>query len=696
MELGSALSSGPRKIMQLILRVVGILGVIVTIIWWIAKPGFDPLYAFLSALLALLISFISQSNKSTIESLDKRNRQVMLDHMENFWVKGILEKSLYGAALLELGIKEDLTAINYPWTIKKESTNEILATGKTMLEIFQQIGMGRSLLILGTPGSGKTTMLLKLTRELIQRARQDDTEPIPIVLNLASWKEKQTLADWISSQLNLLYYVPKQTAPTWIIQNRMFLLLDGLDEVEQQIRFKCIHAINQFRKIHGLTSVVVCCRVEDYSLVDTKLSLEGAIVLLPLTSEKIDDYFNHLGEGLSNIKELLRKDHALQELATTPLMLSIMTLAYKDRKVDDLNIDRSSETQRKHIFDMYIERMFERPTRTINITFSKLETLRYLRWLSHEMLQQNMTAFQIETLQPSWLAEVSYRNLYRILVGLFIGLLAGLIGSLIFGLIVGFAVGMLVGMIFGFLTKSFFEEIIIFLNRVIETFSHFPLDESWRWARPGENVYFESEDAISDVREMLPISWTSFLNDLGNEIAIVDKLTWSWKKAIGGLGMGLIIGLGGALIIKAQTTRLSELISSIGFGLLGALLSGLSVEQIDETTQPGQHLRQTFINSIVAFLTSGIIITLISRLFAGPKGLGPGLFVGLLAGLSLGGKSLIQHYLLRIVLSQKGLLPLKLTSFLDHAVDLIFLRRVGGSYIFIHRLLMEHFAEMKL
>lgn len=30
----------------------------------------------------------------------------------------------------------------------------------------------------------------------------------------------------------------------------------------------------------------------------------------------------------------------------------------------------------------------------------------------------------------------------------------------------------------------------------------------------------------------------------------------------------------------------------------------------------------------------------------------------------------------------------------DHCIDLIFLRRVGGGYIFVHRLLMEHFAEM--
>jgi hypothetical protein len=36
----------------------------------------------------------------------------------------------------------------------------------------------------------------------------------------------------------------------------------------------------------------------------------------------------------------------------------------------------------------------------------------------------------------------------------------------------------------------------------------------------------------------------------------------------------------------------------------------------------------------------------------------------------------------------------KFFNFLDHCVDLIFLRRVGGGYIFVHRLLMEHFAEM--
>jgi hypothetical protein len=57
---------------------------------------------------------------------------------------------------------------------------------------------------------------------------------------------------------------------------------------------------------------------------------------------------------------------------------------------------------------------------------------------------------------------------------------------------------------------------------------------------------------------------------------------------------------------------------------------------------------------------------------------------------------LIQHYTLRSFLTRRNLIPRQLFDFLEYSVSLIFLRRVGGSYIFVHRLLMEHFAEMEI
>ena len=59
-----------------------------------------------------------------------------------------------------------------------------------------------------------------------------------------------------------------------------------------------------------------------------------------------------------------------------------------------------------------------------------------------------------------------------------------------------------------------------------------------------------------------------------------------------------------------------------------------------------------------------------------------------------GGFMVVNHYFIRFLLIRKGYMPRKYITFLNYCVDLIFLRRVGGGYIFVHRLLMEHFAEM--
>jgi hypothetical protein len=75
--------------------------------------------------------------------------------------------------------------------------------------------------------------------------------------------------------------------------------------------------------------------------------------------------------------------------------------------------------------------------------------------------------------------------------------------------------------------------------------------------------------------------------------------------------------------------------------------------------------------------------------------LGFGLGGGLVFGLVVGGAAWLQHYLLRFLLYCSGAMPWNLTRFLDYAADRIFLRKVGGGYIFIHRLLMEYFASLE-
>jgi len=89
------------------------------------------------------------------------------------------------------------------------------------------------------------------------------------------------------------------------------------------------------------------------------------------------------------------------------------------------------------------------------------------------------------------------------------------------------------------------------------------------------------------------------------------------------------------------------------------------------------------------------IFRLIFRLIVGLLvGLTFGLLVGLLGLIWGGGEAVIKHYLLRFMLYRNGNLPWRLVPFLDYAAERIFLRKVGGGYIFVHRMLMEYFAEL--
>ncbi|GCE12510.1 hypothetical protein KTT_23690 [Tengunoibacter tsumagoiensis] len=147
------------------------------------------------------------------------------------------------------------------------------------------------MLILGEPGAGKTTLLLELASNCIEHALQDDTQPFPFVFLLSSWSEKYaSFYEWLIQQLMMTYLVPSQLAHKLMLNDQIFPLLDGLDEVNTQSQAACIKAINAYRQKHGLMPMVVTCRSADYNALPNKLLLTSAVVVKPLSTQQIDEY----------------------------------------------------------------------------------------------------------------------------------------------------------------------------------------------------------------------------------------------------------------------------------------------------------------------------------------------------------------------------------------------------------------------
>jgi hypothetical protein len=71
-----------------------------------------------------------------------------------------------------------------------------------------------------------------------------------------------------------------------------------------------------------------------------------------------------------------------------------------------------------------------------------------------------------------------------------------------------------------------------------------------------------------------------------------------------------------------------------------------------------------------------------------------GLISGLVGGLSVGGRAWLQYHFLRRLLRHQDLIPKDYVRFLDYAAERVYLRKVGGGYIFVHRLLQEYFCDL--
>jgi Tfp pilus assembly protein PilF len=232
--------------------------------------------------------------------------------------------------LLKVPASPELAPVDISAVIRLRGRAATSGSTENLNEIFDSAD-GR-LILLGEPGSGKSTALIRLSEILLQRAAASESAPLPLFVSLASWKEPRRRRDrggdlfelWFLDRIMVALDVSRPEARR--LRSQLVPLLDGLDEVAAEQRESCSRAIERFISHAPRAQAVISCRSTEYrELSALHLEPSTAYLLEPLTPDDLIGFFRDLDEAhwATLITALGRDDSQVAAALSTPLMLTV-------------------------------------------------------------------------------------------------------------------------------------------------------------------------------------------------------------------------------------------------------------------------------------------------------------------------------------------------------------------------------------
>ena len=621
---------------------------------------------------------------------------------------------------LHYGIQEKPTPIALrmelqPNRVKRFWDEEISAQNKSaiqlpsemsIMDVFNLNEVGGRLLVLGEPGAGKTTTMLEIAYQLLKISTKDNEFPIPVLFNLSSWKDSdQSIESWINNELKK-YKLSGTANKNLIKEQKLAILLDGLDEVEPKLQPLCVEAINVF--LEGKSSpahVVICCRCLQYYNAGSLLSVNNAVYLKNPTRQQVKDYLYRVKRP--DLWSSLKREPYSIDLICNPFLLNIALLFYPNTSTKKWQeISGSTNQYCQNLLEAYIQSLV-RLSKTPyllkmvilcwqQVPFKKLPELvlanarvNYLinsyvenaltplkkdnafyprevpsseqsrKWLvliAKNLERELQYDFLIENMQPDWLhpnlggSTAELRN-YIVLCNLCY------VAAMQFGPV---------------------------LHAVVST----------------PNVYIKVGFLLvwRPLLVALPLFTGIILGSFLTlrPIRTVDIVDFPAFKVLVLLFLLLIIVPQSVLDTDGKITLVYFLSAPLFFNLQKA------EEEKGKRKTPNEGIGKSAINAICFGSIYGFVIFvgLWSTYNFYPLGIIDAFFSalsqGIVVALITGGDTVIRHFSLRFSLARANRIPWKYRNFLDYATQHRILQKVGGRYRFFHSLIQEHLAQLKI
>ncbi|GAB3161379.1 hypothetical protein GCM10027290_68320 [Micromonospora sonneratiae] len=627
---------------------------------------------------------------------DITTRTRILQRVQRWWIVDGLHRSLQHAARLEVQLDTQPDAVEAYEAprigpLQRLGTSEPLPDGTKLSDVY---GQSNRLLLIGEPGSGKTTHLLQLTEDLLKRAQADGAAPTPVVLLLSRWRaSRPDFCSWASAEIGERYGVSSQQVRKELDRGGLVLLLDGLDEVGDDYQDACLQAINSFARSPEFvgTGLVLTCRTENYQRMEKRLALDAAFAVRPLTRPQITRALRSAGPDLNLLRHAVDHDNALRDLLTTPLMLGVAIIAYRGAPAEALPTGDDRQYS-DVLYRLFVHRMLVRPrslrgqAEQAEHAFTPDEARYGLVWLARLMSRRSETVFYPDWLTPAWLPGRTPEwplpkrrgvtaRLARVLgwdhtsTGLVGGGLAALVGAFAiapFGALVdgirGALVTAVIAALFFGLGIAVTFGVLLQVRQLNRLFVPFIGKE--------EDAAYAASNWIQSFRSTL----TGFL-------------FWAIFGAV-------VIGVPVAVAASLPAAALISLTLGIGGGISGGSIPDPS----KPPASPGQGLQASmrrFTRMVAALMFIVIALLAVVLVLDGP-------WFAVVAALPMTialmvtagpGRAWLRNRAVTFGLARSGLLPTRLLEFLSYADDRVIMQRVFGGYAFIHRTLRDYLAD---
>jgi len=284
----------------------------------------DPFIAkLLQATLVKSVELMLQKVLNSQWSKDSEEAKEIVHELQNEWPKNkFIEKHVHHTLKMRTLINPNddvtITDIYHPLTIVTASNGDPITVKDHFTLQFSGI-----VNIIGIAGQGKSTILRKLFLEEIKKA-----ERVPFFIELRNVLDGDILA-YLKNFLKSLHITVTDSNVEYLLQSKkIILLLDGFDEIRQEITSKAIQSILELNKTYACPLITtsrpntqICQMPGINNLMVEKIDLEDKLHILSLIDRQDNKSNKTTFRSLCN---LLIENKYFEETISNPIMVTLL------------------------------------------------------------------------------------------------------------------------------------------------------------------------------------------------------------------------------------------------------------------------------------------------------------------------------------------------------------------------------------